>query len=135
VKRAAVGNGCKDKRDHLATIREPLGESMFYPSVASRLIRMPSDGRERDHGYDQEEAEEIDAPAGSAASFGPPAEISEGEDRRQGRQGEKSGSAHDAEGTDGGPAPAQGDPAGGQEGKTAGEQGRRYAARSAPAGR
>ena len=51
---------------------------MFYPPVASRLIRMPSDGRERDHGYDQEEAEEIDAPAGGAASFGPPAEVSEG---------------------------------------------------------
>ena len=78
MKRAAGGNGCKGKRDLLATFREPLGESMFYPSVALRLIRMPSDGRERDHGYDQEEAEEIDAPAGGAASFGPPAEVSEG---------------------------------------------------------
>ena len=78
MKRAAGGNGCKGKRDLLVTIREPLGESMFYPTVASRLIRMPSDGRERDHGYDQEEAEEIAAPARGAASFGPPAEVSEG---------------------------------------------------------
>ena len=72
MKRAAGGNGCKGKRDLLATIREPLGESMFYPPVASRLVRMLSNGRERDHGYDQEEVEEIDAPARGAASFHTP---------------------------------------------------------------